>query len=40
MNSIFVGLVPFSWRLGLVRSKPGVKVVYGFGPFRLAFHKI
>lgn len=39
MNAVFVGLVPFSWRFGTVRRKPG-KVVFGLGPFRISFHAI
>lgn len=36
---LFIGLAPFSWRLGIVRSKPG-KLVLGLGPLRLSLHKV
>ena len=38
--AVFVGIAPFSWRLGTVRIKPGVKRVYAFGPLRLSIHRI
>lgn len=36
---ISLGIAPFSWRLGIVRSKPG-KVVIGLGPLRLSLHDL
>jgi hypothetical protein len=39
MHPLFmVGIAPTSWRLGVVRYKPGVKIVLGLGPLRVAFH--
>jgi len=39
-NSLFmVGIAPFSWRLGVVRNKPG-KWVGAFGPLRLSLHHV
>lgn len=40
MNCILmIGLAPFSWKIGIVRSKPG-KMVLGLGPLRFAYHFI
>lgn len=36
---IFIGIAPLSWRIGLVRSKPG-KRVYALGPLRLSLHSV
>lgn len=35
---LMIGVAPLSWRLGVVRHKPGVKTVLAFGPFRVALH--
>lgn len=37
---IFLGFAPLSWRVGVIRRKPGVKLVLAFGPFRLALHNL
>lgn len=40
MNPLaLIGLAPISWRLGVVRRKPG-KLVVAFGPLRLSFHDL
>lgn len=36
---LMVGIAPTSWRIGMIRNKPG-KQVYAFGPLRLSFHKL
>lgn len=36
---IMVGIAPFSWRLGVIRRKPG-KLVFALGPFRLSLHDL
>lgn len=36
---VLVGLAPISWRLGIVRRKPG-KLVISVGPLRLSFHNL
>lgn len=40
MNPLFlVGLAPLSWKLGVVRHKPG-KLVVALGPIRFSFHNL
>lgn len=34
---VMIGIAPLSWRLGVVRRKPG-KLVLSFGPLRLSTH--
>lgn len=36
---ILIGLAPLSWRLGVVRSKPG-KWVFALGPLRISAHNL
>jgi hypothetical protein len=36
---VLIGIAPISWRLGVVRSKPG-KLVFALGPLRLSFHNL
>lgn len=35
---LMVGIVITSWRLGVIRHKPGTKTVLAFGPLRFALH--
>ena len=38
-NLFMIGIAPLSWRLGVVRRKPG-KLVLAFGPLRFAAHVV
>jgi hypothetical protein len=41
MHHLFmIGFTLTSWRVGVVRHKPGVKTVWGLGPFRAAVHYV
>lgn len=40
MNYLFmIGLAPLSWRLGVIRRKPG-KTVWAVGPVRFSVHRL
>lgn len=36
---VLIGVAPLSWRLGIIRRKPG-KMVLAVGPIRLSFHNL
>ena len=36
---VMIGIAPFNWRLGKIRSTPR-KLVYAMGPFRFSWHDL